>query len=305
MALTTCSVTTSVIAALDDLPNDVGGLTAAQLKAKFDEFGTNFVAWFNDTHLPEVDAHLSDTAPHEYMGGRIFVSTAAKSYYVNPVSGDDNNPGTSSQPFKTIAKAVSLIPITINYGHTISIYLASGEYNEPLLLEDFNCISSLLFRIDSNVVLKGTTPVGDFTSGAAAGICIRNCCGHIGFIDNPINLISGDIGALHYIGLAVRHSLLSGLYGLSINIDGDDVTATGEKYGVYTMGSTARISQSAISNLKYGIFATYNSSVHSHNNTGTENETALFAYRGSVISKEGSQPAGTAGESTAYGGVIR
>jgi hypothetical protein len=28
---------TSVIAALDDLPNDVGGLTAAQLKAKFVE----------------------------------------------------------------------------------------------------------------------------------------------------------------------------------------------------------------------------------------------------------------------------
>jgi hypothetical protein len=64
MALTTCSVTTSVIAALDDLPNDVGGLTAAQLKAKFDEFGTNFVDWFNETHLPEVDAHLAEADAH-------------------------------------------------------------------------------------------------------------------------------------------------------------------------------------------------------------------------------------------------
>jgi len=60
MAFTTCSVTTSVIAALDDLPNDVGGLTAAQLKAKFDEFGTNFVAWFNATHMGTDKIHIGN-----------------------------------------------------------------------------------------------------------------------------------------------------------------------------------------------------------------------------------------------------
>jgi hypothetical protein len=75
MALTTCSVTTSVIAALDDLPNDVGGLTAAQLKAKFDEFGTNFVAWFNATHITEGNAHLADTTQHNNNGQLTFPAT--------------------------------------------------------------------------------------------------------------------------------------------------------------------------------------------------------------------------------------
>jgi hypothetical protein len=77
MALTTCSVTTSVIAALDDLPNDVGGLTAAQLKAKFDEFGTNFVDWFNETHIPEVDAAIALTAS-ETRAGVVELATAAE-----------------------------------------------------------------------------------------------------------------------------------------------------------------------------------------------------------------------------------
>jgi hypothetical protein len=58
MALTTCSVTTSVIASLGTTP-DERGLTTDQFKAKFDEFGANFVAWFNDTHLPESECPAS------------------------------------------------------------------------------------------------------------------------------------------------------------------------------------------------------------------------------------------------------
>jgi hypothetical protein len=57
MAFTTCSVATNNIASLDDLPNDVGGLTATQLKALFDKFGVDFVAWFNATHIQEANAN--------------------------------------------------------------------------------------------------------------------------------------------------------------------------------------------------------------------------------------------------------
>ena len=41
-----------IIAALDDQPNDVGGLTAAELKAKFDEGGKAIQAFLNDTLIP-------------------------------------------------------------------------------------------------------------------------------------------------------------------------------------------------------------------------------------------------------------
>lgn len=46
-----------IIQKLDDEPNDVGGLTAAELKAKFDEAGNTIKTYLNDTLVPQ----LSDT----------------------------------------------------------------------------------------------------------------------------------------------------------------------------------------------------------------------------------------------------
>lgn len=43
-----------IISALDDEPNDVGGLTAAALKAKFDEGGEAIKRYINDTLIPAV-----------------------------------------------------------------------------------------------------------------------------------------------------------------------------------------------------------------------------------------------------------
>lgn len=45
-----------IISALDDEPNDVGGLTAAALKAKFDEGGEAIKRYINDTLIPAVVA---------------------------------------------------------------------------------------------------------------------------------------------------------------------------------------------------------------------------------------------------------
>lgn len=69
MALTTYTADTAVIAALADEPNETDGLTAAQYKAKFDKGMTDYKAWFNATHIPELDAvHL----PYDYtvVGGQ-------------------------------------------------------------------------------------------------------------------------------------------------------------------------------------------------------------------------------------------
>ena len=63
MALTTSTDDLNIIAALDDEPNDVGGLSAAQLKAKFDEAVLTFQTYFNGTHIPELDA---DHLPYLY-----------------------------------------------------------------------------------------------------------------------------------------------------------------------------------------------------------------------------------------------
>lgn len=45
-----------IIAQLDDEPNDVGGLTAGELKEKFDEAGQAVQTYLNDTLLPDLEA---------------------------------------------------------------------------------------------------------------------------------------------------------------------------------------------------------------------------------------------------------
>ena len=55
MALPTLTNDLAIISKLDDLPNDVGGLTASQLKAKFDEAGATIQTYINGTLLPYLE----------------------------------------------------------------------------------------------------------------------------------------------------------------------------------------------------------------------------------------------------------
>ena len=59
MAMTKFNKDMEIISALDDEPNDVGGLTAAQLKAKFDEGGVALKDYLNNTLTREMDANLA------------------------------------------------------------------------------------------------------------------------------------------------------------------------------------------------------------------------------------------------------
>lgn len=56
MALPAFETNLNIIQQLDDEPNDVGGLTAAELKAKFDEAGLTIQTWINETLLPAMIA---------------------------------------------------------------------------------------------------------------------------------------------------------------------------------------------------------------------------------------------------------
>ena len=63
MAIEKFNKNMAIIAALDDEPNDVGGLTAAELKAKFDEGGEAIKRYINDTLIPAV---VADGATEEH-----------------------------------------------------------------------------------------------------------------------------------------------------------------------------------------------------------------------------------------------
>ena len=59
MALPKFQKDMAIISALDDEPNDVGGLSAAELKAKFDEGGQAIKDYINNTLTKQADATLA------------------------------------------------------------------------------------------------------------------------------------------------------------------------------------------------------------------------------------------------------
>ena len=58
MALTQLTTDLNYIQALDDEPNDVGGLSAAQLKAEFDKAGNAIKTYLNSTLIPELLSNI-------------------------------------------------------------------------------------------------------------------------------------------------------------------------------------------------------------------------------------------------------
>lgn len=62
MSLTLFNKDLDIIAKLEDEPNDVGGLGAAQLKAKFDEAGNIIKDYINKTLIPEIESGIDSAA---------------------------------------------------------------------------------------------------------------------------------------------------------------------------------------------------------------------------------------------------
>lgn len=99
MALTQLTASTAIIAALADLPNATSGLTAAQLKAKFDEAPTSIKTYINSTLLAELAAvtdgdsgadNIGATAISGLTGANVqALLESLKNKYdgLNPVSG--------------------------------------------------------------------------------------------------------------------------------------------------------------------------------------------------------------------------
>jgi hypothetical protein len=68
VALTEFTTDMAIIAALADLPNASSGLTAAQLKAKFDEGGTALKTYINDTLIPALESTTDGSSGADQIG---------------------------------------------------------------------------------------------------------------------------------------------------------------------------------------------------------------------------------------------
>lgn len=72
MAFTELTKDMNIVSMLDDEPNDVGGLTAAQLKAKFDEGGLAIKQYINKVLLPEL---IAKNIPFQATNGAVEAGT--------------------------------------------------------------------------------------------------------------------------------------------------------------------------------------------------------------------------------------
>ena len=77
MALTKLTKDMAIIQTLDDEPNDVGGLSAADLKAKYDEGNEAVKAFVNEVLTPELDTFMSRTDnPHAVTKAQVGLGAA-------------------------------------------------------------------------------------------------------------------------------------------------------------------------------------------------------------------------------------
>jgi hypothetical protein len=68
MAITPISTNMAIIQALADLPNATGGLSASQLKAKFDEGGEALKTYINNTLIPALAATTNGASGADQIG---------------------------------------------------------------------------------------------------------------------------------------------------------------------------------------------------------------------------------------------
>ena len=90
-------------------------------------------------------------------------STGSVDYWIDAVNGNDANAGSEALPFKTIKRALDIIPSHYRHTHSASIYLRSGTYAESFDL-------SHTFERDSRVLLVGVDWSIPTLVGAASGV---------------------------------------------------------------------------------------------------------------------------------------
>ena len=92
MALTTYTGDTDIISQLDNQPNDNDGLSASELKAKFDQFAAEFTQFFNETHIPEAEAAINAAAQgisSEGVQGSLIIDGTVTSDKLSSTEGEE------------------------------------------------------------------------------------------------------------------------------------------------------------------------------------------------------------------------
>ncbi|WP_313568825.1 hypothetical protein [Acetoanaerobium noterae] len=239
--------------------SNIGDLTALTTTEK-----TNLVGAVNEL--------VSQSAQKPSM------TTAPITLYVSTTGNDSNDGLTPATALRNIQTAIDKIPQVVN--HEINIILASGTYDESILLYGYMGKGAILLK-------GGTILSNDYVLHQASSY--NNVCT---VVMTGINAkITTDSG------FVIQRSLRTNLYHCAVPL-------SSEYDGVLIAdGSRSLIENCKFENRGRAIHCN-NSILLSKNNTGLLNQVGLLAIS-STIMKEGTQPTGTTNEITTAGGVIR
>jgi len=205
-------------------------------------------------------------------------------YYVDATNGNDNtNDGlTNVTAFKTITKAINMIPQIVNHG--VHINVASGTYSEIVWIGGFFGSGA--------IYLNGGTDLTTTVNYKVNAIYVaKNSC--------PINVTGFQSIATTGINAGFWVSCSTNVF---IRYCLDTITAS--KNGFAAEYSNVYIASCQLSNKTIAILAYINSAIYSENNTGNGNTTGLQSISGTLM-KNATQPSGTTAEFIDKGGVIR
>lgn len=177
MALTKLTKDMNIIQKLGDEPNDVDGLSAAELKAKFDEGNNAMKDWVNNTFIPEVEkeikaSRLENLPEHAHthaQDGRDPITPASIGAHPDTWMPTAADVGAVSNAGGTMTGTLTLSP-TGAIGYTQFYKNASENFDYGTILADRDGVSKLFgLKLDSArslaMITNGTSEYGILHTG--------------------------------------------------------------------------------------------------------------------------------------------
>ena len=233
---------------------------------------------------PAVLAHLStpENSPT--------ASTNAVEYWVSP-TGDDGADGSNATPFLTIARAVATIPDVIRAGHTHTITLMAGDWNERLDLKNRVVLGTLIVQ-GATVDRYAHTIRDAFMDNVQGHLIIRNI--------HSSKTVPGVHFRFNASGPRMELDNVSGSGEVT-----SEPHSSGNQGVLADFGSSVHVTNSKFDYKDYGVRANYGSRLLSHNNTGTGNTIGAGARFGGHLEIDGTMIHGYAATtSSSSGGTI-
>lgn len=209
-------------------------------------------------------------------------TTADITYYVR-TDGNDNNTGlanTAGGAFKTISKAVSMIPQVIN--HEVRINVAAGTYAEEILL--------LGYSGAGNIIILGSTAL-DTTRKITGRIVGQRCGCRIEF--QGLNLTNVSTMTASYTSCVEVY-----MYKCLLN------SPNSSGYGIYGENSNIFANECSILGRLIAVYAHYGTEILAMNCSGSANMSAYQAGYGGNIQVSGSVIGATSTADVNEGGIV-